>query len=96
MYNGGLLTRGSREVIAQFPSGVIALRLNASQEGALNVDVALARTRGILWQGASLDNNTVTMDVGGDDAGSIAFSSGVRVVADGSKFKHDVYRQNVD
>lgn len=73
----------SREVIAQFPSGVIALRLNASQEGALNVNVALARTRGILWQGASLDNNTVTMDVGGDDAGSIAFSSGVRVVADG-------------
>ncbi|KAK6200777.1 Short-chain dehydrogenase/reductase aba4 [Pestalotiopsis sp. IQ-011] len=73
----------SREVIAQFPSGVIALRLNASQEGALNVNVALARTQGILWQGASLDNNTVTMDVGGDDAGSIAFSSGVRVVGDG-------------
>ncbi|KAI0162710.1 putative alpha-L-fucosidase 2 precursor [Pestalotiopsis sp. NC0098] len=73
----------SREVIAQFPSGVITLRLNASQEGALNVNVALARTRGILWQGASLDNKTVTMDVGGDDAGSIAFSSGVRVVADG-------------
>ncbi|ETS79129.1 hypothetical protein PFICI_08982 [Pestalotiopsis fici W106-1] len=79
-YNG---VTYSREVIAQFPSGVVAVRLNASQEGALSVNVALSRSQGVLWQGASLDNNTVTMDVGGDDAGSIAFSSGVRVVADG-------------
>ncbi|KAH6656830.1 putative alpha-L-fucosidase 2 precursor [Truncatella angustata] len=73
----------SREVIAHFDSGIIAVRLNASGKGALNVKVGLSRSRGILWQGAAIENNTVTQNVGGSDAGSIAFSSGVRVVTDG-------------
>ncbi|KAM0815017.1 putative Glycosyl hydrolase family 95 N-terminal domain-containing protein [Seiridium cardinale] len=73
----------SREAIAHFPSGIIAVRLNASETGALNVTIGLSRSRGVQWQGASLDNSTVTMDVGGPDAGSIAFSSGVRIITDG-------------
>lgn len=73
----------SREVIAHFDSGVIAVRINASEAGVLSANVGLSRSQGILWQGASLDNNTVTMDVGGENAGSIAFSSGVRVASDG-------------
>ncbi|KAI1858610.1 hypothetical protein JX265_010703 [Neoarthrinium moseri] len=79
-YNG---VTYNREITAKFPEGVLAVRLNASEAGSLNVTVSLSRSKGIIWQGASLENNTVTMDIGGSEAGSIAFSSAVRVIADG-------------
>ena len=77
----------SREVIAPFPSSVIAVRLGASKNSSINVNVALYRARGVLRLGASLDSNMITMDVGGPDTGSIAFTSGVRVVSDGGQYQ---------
>ncbi|KAI0137193.1 Six-hairpin glycosidase-like protein [Xylariales sp. AK1849] len=73
----------SREVIANFAAGVIAVRLNANMLGRLDVTVSLTRSRGILENTAWAENMTIIMDVGGPDAGSIAFSSGVRIVSEG-------------
>lgn len=74
-----------REAIANFPIGVLAFRLTASEEGALDVNVTLSRDRGILENTADANTKTVTMNVGGDDAGSIAFSSAVQVETNGGE-----------
>ncbi|KAJ4199107.1 hypothetical protein NW759_016184 [Fusarium solani] len=72
-----------REYVANFPVGVIAVRLTASEAGKLGVKVSLSRDRGIVNHSASTNPNTIVLDVGGSDAGSIAFSSAVRIQSDG-------------
>lgn len=75
-----------RESLANFPVGVIAVRLTASEEGKLEVSVRLDRDRGVVDHTASTDPATIMMDVEGSDAGSIAFSSGLRLDSDGGEY----------
>ncbi|KAF9772673.1 hypothetical protein IL306_009609 [Fusarium sp. DS 682] len=75
-YNGVTYTR---EYVADFASGVVAVRLTSSREKALNVTVSLERGTGILGKWASTDNNTITIDVGDALATAIPFTAGVRV-----------------
>ncbi|KAI2465471.1 Six-hairpin glycosidase-like protein [Annulohypoxylon bovei var. microspora] len=72
----------NREVVAAFPSGVIAMRLKASMIASINVTISLYRAYGVLRTVASPADGTIIQDVGGSDARSIAFSSGVRVISD--------------
>ncbi|KAI1453958.1 Six-hairpin glycosidase-like protein [Annulohypoxylon moriforme] len=72
----------NREVVATFPSGVIAMRLNTSAKAGINVTISLYRAYGVLRTVASPTNGTILQDIGGSDAQSIAFSSGVRVMSD--------------
>ncbi|KAI0884012.1 Six-hairpin glycosidase-like protein [Annulohypoxylon maeteangense] len=72
----------NREVVAAFPSGVIAMRLNASVKASINVTISLHRAYGVLRTVASPTNGMIFQDIGGSDARSIAFSSGVRVISD--------------
>lgn len=74
-----------REYIANFPTGVIAIRLTASEPGALSVNVTLDRSKGILGKYASTENNTVTLDVGGDGSDAVPFRAAVRAKLDGGK-----------
>lgn len=76
-----------REYVANFPVGVIAVRLTASEAGKLGVKVSLSRDRGIVNHSASTNPNTIVLDVGGSDAGSIAFSSAVRIQSDGGEYE---------
>ncbi|KAI0894191.1 Six-hairpin glycosidase-like protein [Annulohypoxylon nitens] len=71
-----------REVAAAFPSGVIAIRLNASVKASINVTISLYRSYGVLQTVASPANGTIFQDIGGPDAHSIAFSSGLKVIVD--------------
>lgn len=75
----------SREYIASYNSGVIAVRLQASEKASLSADLSLSRDVGVIELVADTDTNTVTMDVGGDDADSVPFFSAFRVVTDGGK-----------
>uniref|UniRef100_A0A0B7KFY9 Uncharacterized protein n=1 Tax=Bionectria ochroleuca TaxID=29856 RepID=A0A0B7KFY9_BIOOC len=79
-YNG---VKYTREYIANFPTGVIAIRLTASEPGALSVNVTLDRSKGILGKHASTENNTVTLDVGGDGSDAVPFRAAVRAKLDG-------------
>uniref|UniRef100_A0A8H7NR21 Glycosyl hydrolase family 95 N-terminal domain-containing protein n=1 Tax=Bionectria ochroleuca TaxID=29856 RepID=A0A8H7NR21_BIOOC len=80
-YNG---VKYTREYIANFPTGVIAIRLTASEPGALSVNVTLDRSKGILGKHASTENNTVTLDVGGDGSDAVPFRAAVRAKLDGA------------
>ncbi|KAI1087929.1 Six-hairpin glycosidase-like protein [Rostrohypoxylon terebratum] len=71
-----------REVVAAFPSGVIAIRLNTDVKASINVTISLYRAYGVLQTIASITDGTILQDIGGSDARSIAFSSGLKVVSD--------------
>ncbi|KAM0334409.1 hypothetical protein ACHAQA_001435 [Verticillium albo-atrum] len=73
----------TREVVAGFDAGVIAIRLTASQEGSLSFNTSWSRDRGILSNKASADASTVSLDVGGSGADAIPFSAAVKLVTQG-------------
>ncbi|EEY23120.1 alpha-L-fucosidase [Verticillium alfalfae VaMs.102] len=75
----------TREAVAGADGGAIAMRLTASQHGALSFNTSWYREKGILKNTSSSCASTLVLDIGGDDAGSIPFSTAVRLVAeDGS------------
>ncbi|KAF5698153.1 alpha-L-fucosidase 2 [Fusarium globosum] len=53
----------TREVVANFPLGVIAARFTASKDGTLNIGVSLERDRGVISNLAKGGANNITMDV---------------------------------
>ncbi|KAH8585480.1 Six-hairpin glycosidase-like protein [Bisporella sp. PMI_857] len=71
----------TREIIANAPVGVVAIRLTASKESSLSVEVSMFRERGIIVHEADVKSRTIIQDIGGSAAGSIAFTSGLRLVA---------------
>lgn len=73
----------SRETVANFPTGVVAVRLTASEDGALDFNASLFRGRGVRKTSASAEDLTLTMDVGGDGSDAVPFTAAVRVVTDG-------------
>ncbi|KAF5975818.1 alpha-L-fucosidase 2 [Fusarium coicis] len=71
----------TREVVANFPLGVIAARFTATKNGSLNISVSLQRDRGIISNVASEGANNITMDIGGSGANAIPFTAGLRVIS---------------
>lgn len=76
----------SRDYIASFEDGTLAARFQSSEEKNLNANISLSRAQGVLDLVADADTHTVQMNVGGEDAGSMSFSSGLRIVSDGSEY----------
>ncbi|KAF4498956.1 Alpha-L-fucosidase 2 [Fusarium agapanthi] len=71
----------TREVVANFPLGVIAARFTASKKGSLSMDVSLERDRGVISNVAIEGAKNITMDIGGSGADAIPFTAGLRVVS---------------
>ncbi|KAF5588809.1 alpha-L-fucosidase 2 [Fusarium subglutinans] len=69
-----------REIVANFPLGVIAARFTASKKSSLSIGVSLQRDRGVISNVAIGGANNITMDVGGSGADAIPFTAGLRVV----------------
>ncbi|KAF5689261.1 alpha-L-fucosidase 2 [Fusarium circinatum] len=77
----------TREVVANFPLGVIAARFTASKNASLNIGVSLQRDRGVISNLAVGGGNNITMDVGGSGADAIPFTTGLRVVSNDGTVK---------
>ncbi|KAI1047196.1 hypothetical protein LB505_011651 [Fusarium chuoi] len=85
----------TREVVANFPLGVIAARFTASKHGALNIGVSLERDRGVISNTATGGGNNIMMDVGGSGADAIPFTAGLRVVSNDGTIKADGSSLNI-
>ncbi|KAG5760476.1 hypothetical protein H9Q72_011415 [Fusarium xylarioides] len=85
----------TREVVANFPLGVIAARFTASKKGSLNIDVSLQRDRGVISNLAADGANKITMDIGGSGADAIPFTAGPRVVSKDGTIKADGSALNI-
>ncbi|KAG4282310.1 hypothetical protein FPRO06_08983 [Fusarium proliferatum] len=79
----------TREVVANFPLGVIAARFTASNDGALNIGVSFGRDRGVSSNSATGGANNIMMDVGGSGADAIPFTAGLRIVSNDGIIKAD-------
>jgi hypothetical protein len=81
----------SREFVASYPAGVMAVRLSASQAGALKVKCSLSRTNWVTDQHATISSNIVGSNTvilkanSGQSSGAITFTSEARVVTNGGK-----------
>ncbi|KAI1492303.1 Six-hairpin glycosidase-like protein [Biscogniauxia mediterranea] len=76
----------TREYVASYPYGVLAVRLSADQAGALDANISLFRTQNMTSQTASSSNGIHSVFLGGDSGQAvdpIAFSSAARVVNSG-------------
>jgi hypothetical protein len=79
----------SREYVASYPHGVLALRLSASEKGKLNVKVSLSRSQWVLSQTASVSRSggsghSVALSANsGQSSGAITFWSEARIVNSG-------------
>ncbi|KAI5920136.1 Six-hairpin glycosidase-like protein [Camillea tinctor] len=74
----------TREYVASYPYGILAIRLSADQAGALDANVSLSRTQNMISQTASSTDGTHAVFLGGDsgqDVEPIAFSSAARVIS---------------
>jgi hypothetical protein len=82
----------SREFVASYPAGVIAIRLSASQAGEVNVKCSLARANWVTDQHSTISSsivgsNTVILKANsGQSSGAITFTSEARVVNNGGMF----------
>ncbi|KAI1169540.1 Six-hairpin glycosidase-like protein [Nemania sp. FL0916] len=78
----------TREYVASYPHGVLAIRLTASQDGALNATVSLSRSQFMTSQTASSSGGVNSVSLKGNSGQTtdpITFSSEARVVnTDGS------------
>ncbi|KAH6611775.1 glycoside hydrolase family 95 protein [Chaetomium sp. MPI-SDFR-AT-0129] len=82
----------SREYVASYPHGVLALRLSASEQGKLNVKLSLSRAQSVLSQSASVENGTGVISLSGNSGQSsdaITFWSEARVVNSGGTASSD-------
>ncbi|KAG7411036.1 hypothetical protein ACKAV7_010787 [Fusarium commune] len=85
----------TREIVANFPLGVIAARFTASKNGSLNIGVSLGRDRGVISNLAIEGANNITMDIGGSGADAIPFTAGLRVVSNDGTIKADGSALNI-
>ncbi|KAM5362942.1 hypothetical protein ACJA88_013766 [Fusarium oxysporum] len=85
----------TREIVANFPLGVIAARFTASKNGSLNIGVSLDRNRGVISNLAVEGANNITMDIGGSGADAIPFTAGLRVVSNDGTIKADGSSLNI-
>jgi hypothetical protein len=75
----------SREYVASYPHGVLAMRIAGNQNGKVNAKVAIRRTTSVQARTSSANNdnvvgnNTVNMRAGS----GIIFTAEARVVPDG-------------
>ncbi|KIM98718.1 glycoside hydrolase family 95 protein [Oidiodendron maius Zn] len=82
LYNGVNYTR---EIIANHPTGVLAVRLQASQAGQLNVQVSLSRSQYVTSNTASITGgvNSIVMRANSGNSNPISFTAEAQVVASG-------------
>ncbi|SCV57369.1 uncharacterized protein FFB14_15103 [Fusarium fujikuroi] len=71
----------TREVVANFPLGVIAARFTANKDGSLNIGVSLEGDRGVISNISNGGANNIMTDVGSSGAYAIPFTAGLRVVS---------------
>ncbi|KAH8705309.1 Six-hairpin glycosidase-like protein [Talaromyces proteolyticus] len=83
----------TREYLASYPAGVIAIRLTASQAEKLDVNVSLARTQNVTDQHASINssivgkNSVVLSGNSGQSSDAISFDAEARVINHGGSVK---------
>lgn len=87
----------SREFIASYPDGVLAMQFHSGSPGSLNLNISLSREKYVVSQNASIyDNNIGAVDLlgnSGQTTNAIQFASQARVVQEGgmfSAFSHTV------
>ncbi|VZI02338.1 unnamed protein product [Fusarium fujikuroi] len=85
----------TREVVTNFPLGVITARFTASKDGALNIGVSLERDRGVISNIATGGANNIMMNVGSSGADAIPFTVGLRVVSNDGTIKADGSSLNI-
>ncbi|KAJ4046735.1 hypothetical protein NW756_005464 [Fusarium oxysporum] len=85
----------TREIVANFPLGVIAARFTASKNGSLSIGVSLDRDRGVISNVAIQGANNITMDIGGSGADAIPFTAGLRVASNDGTIKADGSSLNI-
>ncbi|EAQ89042.1 hypothetical protein CHGG_05661 [Chaetomium globosum CBS 148.51] len=82
-------TNYSREYVASYPHGVLAIRLTASAPGKLNAKISLSRSKWVTSQTAKTDSGTgghkVTLS-GNSGSDALAFWSEARVVNSGGVY----------
>jgi hypothetical protein len=81
----------SREYVASYPHGVLAIRLSADAPGKLNVKLSLSRSKWVLSQTAKTDSGAGGHKVAlsansGQTSGAITFWSEARVVNSGGMY----------
>jgi hypothetical protein len=82
----------TREYVASYPHGVIAMRISSSQAGQLNAKVSLGRGQYVNSQTASASNGVNSVKLAGNSgqsSGAIQFSSEARVVNNGGSVSSD-------
>ncbi|KAK8060325.1 hypothetical protein PG996_010255 [Apiospora saccharicola] len=82
----------TREYVGSYPHGVIAMRMNASQAGKLNVKVAMSRGQHTASQTASTSKDASSVRLSGNSgqsSGAITFSSEARIVNTGGSVSSD-------
>ncbi|KAI1499078.1 Six-hairpin glycosidase-like protein [Biscogniauxia marginata] len=76
----------TREYVASYPHGVLAIRLGADQVGSLDVNISLSRAQYVTSQTASSSGSSHSVFLGGNSGQAsdpISFSSAARVVNSG-------------
>lgn len=76
-----------REIIANHPTGVLAMRLEASEAGQLNVDISLSRSQHVTSNTASTADgvNSIVMKANSGNANPISFTAEAQVSVSGGK-----------
>ncbi|KAI0593977.1 Six-hairpin glycosidase-like protein [Biscogniauxia sp. FL1348] len=80
----------TREYVASYPYGVLAVRLSAGQDSMIDANISLSRTQNMTSQTASSSNGIYSVFLGGDsgqEVDPIAFSSAARVVNSGGSVR---------
>ncbi|KAF9894795.1 hypothetical protein FE257_004416 [Aspergillus nanangensis] len=78
----------TREYIASYPAGLLAVRLSASEPEGLNVSCSLVRSRYVIERSASSPNGTGTLRLRANTSDAdnpISFTAEARITSDGGR-----------
>lgn len=75
-----------REIIANYPTGVLAMRLQAGQQGQLNVNISLSRSQDVISNSASTSGGVNSIVMKGNSGGNNPyFAAEAQVITTGGK-----------